>query len=366
MASACAPYLNSKRQGDVNFAEEGGGNTILGLPRRVRFRGVLMFSLRLLAISVLVAGCSSKVEALDMRTSFVEAAAVEEPPEHPSENDDGQIDTDPTDPTEPVEETTPLPADGEVCYPGSNDDWSTCFDVVELSSTPSGYNYPAPLGGSAQYREPATYLDLDVVDPNVALAPNFVLSEIAQAYKGRYAVVQPHAIDRLQGMRDQLGPLTVNSGYRNPDYNAGIGGASSSRHMYGDAFDIDPWDVSLDRLADECADQGAGYVGVYSTHIHCDWRDDAVNETFYGSGWRAAVYAPSPRPALDATVERDGSRFWAPAEGWDEGEPLREWMALDAAGAILDEAVGDSYEPPAGTTVVEVWVGREIVRAFPL
>ena len=34
------------------------------------------------------------------------------------------------------------------------------------------------------------------------------------------------------------GPRTMNSAYRNPARNARVGGASQSRHMYGDAGDL--------------------------------------------------------------------------------------------------------------------------------
>ncbi|MCB9673640.1 MAG: DUF882 domain-containing protein [Alphaproteobacteria bacterium] len=193
------------------------------------------------------------------------------------------------------------------------------------------------------------------------LAPNFRLDEIAQEYKGRYAVVQPHAVDRLQDLRDELGPLVVNSGYRPPGYNASIGGATYSRHMYGDAFDIDPVNVSLTTLQSACYSHGAGYVGVYTTHMHCDWRDDTVSIEFFGTPNGTFTFQPPP---FDAVVRFDsfGVELEAPAEGWDEGEPLREWTAYDADGYAIDSFVGEKYEPPADAASVEVWIGREIVR----
>src|SRR5690606_7813237 len=99
----------------------------------------------------------------------------------------------------------------------------------------SAYTYPAAYQGSANYRPPVAYLDLLAVEASERLAPNFTLGEVAQASKGRYAVVQPHAVAHMQAIRDQLGALTVNSGYRSPGYNSGIAGSATySRHMYGD------------------------------------------------------------------------------------------------------------------------------------
>ena len=45
--------------------------------------------------------------------------------------------------------------------------------------------------------------------------------------------------DKLQAIRDHFGaPVNINSGYRTESYNAQVGGAKSSYHMKGQAFDI--------------------------------------------------------------------------------------------------------------------------------
>lgn len=270
-------------------------------------------------------------------------------------SDTGGLDTGPE--PEPVDS-------GEACYLGPDRDFAVCLPVGAPAPMPAGYDYPAPLNGSPQYLAPLAYLDLDGLDEGTALAPNFALGEFAQAWKGRYGVVQPHAIERMQAMRDALGALVVNSGYRSPEYNAGVGGATWSRHMYGDAFDIDPVSVSLDTLRATCEAHGAGYVGVYTTHIHCDWRDDPLSVPFFGSGDRAS--RPAPKPAHDATILRQGRRLTAPATGWDEGEPLREWRAFSATGALLAEARGESFEAPPGAVRVTVRVGMAIERSTAL
>lgn len=49
----------------------------------------------------------------------------------------------------------------------------------------------------------------------------------------------------LQPLRDKLGcPVIINSGYRNPDYNASVGGVKNSQHLTGCAADIRPQDAS--------------------------------------------------------------------------------------------------------------------------
>jgi hypothetical protein len=240
-------------------------------------------------------------------------------------------------------------------------DWTVCFDLVEhQSSWGADYDYPEPLNGSAQYSKPLRFLDLtQVSDVDQKLAPNFTFGEFLALRKGDYGILQPHLVERLQELRDDLGPLVVNSGYRNISYNAGVGGATYSRHVYGDAADLDPSSVSLSTLGAACDANGAGYVGYYETHIHCDWRD---------SPQEPAIFDPAPirweqeynRPHLSAELHRQAGLFSAPAQGWDEGEPLREWVALDEYGNIIESFVGRSYEPPENAAAVQVVVGKEI------
>ena len=87
---------------------------------------------------------------------------------------------------------------------------------------------------------------------------------------------------------------------------AGVGGATHSRHVYGDSFDIRSSAASLDALADHCQTLGAGYIGWYESHIHCDWRDDPMSEAFFGP--------PGPPPQ-----ERSGCTD-------EDGPPLKEWF----------------------------------------
>jgi hypothetical protein len=167
-------------------------------------------------------------------------------------------------------------------------------------------------------------------------------------------------VQSLQWLRETVGgPISVNSGYRSPGYNAGIeGSATWSRHMYGDAADIAAADLSIDALADLCTDWGAGYVGTYTTHVHCDWRDDPLSAAFYDADTAAAVAPPTPPTGRIVWADRGALR--APAHGFDEGEPLRTWSAWSTAGDLLDRATGATYTPPAGAARVTVDVGRQL------
>jgi uncharacterized protein YcbK (DUF882 family) len=81
----------------------------------------------------------------------------------------------------------------------------------------------------------------------------------------------------LEPLRDRYGPTRVMSGYRTRAYNARVGGAPGSFHIYGPgrqgvAADVVPargtpaqWAELLERL-------GAPGLGVYHGHVHVDTR----------------------------------------------------------------------------------------------
>ncbi len=246
---------------------------------------------------------------------------------------------------------------GKACFPGADGSGNTCLDVTNLPPGTSGYDYPSPLGGMDNYRKPIAYLDLSKIDGSTKIAPNFTLNEIAQEHKGRYAVVQPHAIEGLQKFRNALGAIRVNSGYRNPKYNKSVGGATNSRHMFGDAFDLKPLSASLTKLENACTANG-GKLVEYNSHVHCDFRFDPVDTAFFGVASGAGV---GPEPQFTAQIgEQDGEWSAIDLTGFDEGEPVLRWTALDAAGDVLEEHRGPSFVPPAGTATVRALVGAQV------
>ena len=48
----------------------------------------------------------------------------------------------------------------------------------------------------------------------------------------------------LEPIREMVGPIKINSGYRSPAVNAAVGGVSSSQHLKGEAADMSPVQVS--------------------------------------------------------------------------------------------------------------------------
>lgn len=246
---------------------------------------------------------------------------------------------------------------GKACFPGADGSGNTCLDVTNLPPGTSGYNYPSALGGNDNYRKPIAYLDLNSIDGKTKIAPNFTLDEIAQSWKGRYAIVQPHAIAGLQKFRDSLGAIRVNSGYRRPAYNKSVGGATHSRHMYGDAFDLKPLNTSLNKLESACTANG-GKLVEYNSHVHCDFRFDSVDTAFYGVASGAGIV---PGTEFGAQLEEQEGEWTAVnLEGFDEGEPVLRWSAVDAEGNVIGEHRGPSFVPPEGTAAVRALVGAQV------
>lgn len=345
-------------------------------------------------VALAFAGCTPEMAVVDLRSErhrppdYVSGAALdtgtvdtgwEEGGEYdphtgsdtgdPGTGDTGDADPDPD--TGDADPDTGDPQDDptgtQVCYPGEDWNWDACVDVVDKDPAwGSEYGYPEPYGGSAQYTEPARFVDLEAVSSSLQVAPNFVISEFMSSWKGRYGVFQSHAVEHVQNLRDATGgAITVNSGYRSPAYNESVGGVTYSRHMYGDAADMVPSAVSLDTLAAWCYHEGAGYVGMYTSFVHCDWRNDPLDPAFYdlekGDGAQGPV-AATPLPEHRAWIEvgPGGGVLVAPATGFDEGEPHRRWWAWDRGGNLLAREVATRFRPPLGTSRVAVDVGGQI------
>ena len=84
---------------------------------------------------------------------------------------------------------------------------------------------------------------------------------------------------KLQAMRHALGDqqLRVTSGFRSVACNNAVGGASSSRHLYGDAVDLGAGPHTLCRLAQQARNHGfPGILGpgypAHDDHTHVDRR----------------------------------------------------------------------------------------------
>jgi zinc D-Ala-D-Ala carboxypeptidase len=95
------------------------------------------------------------------------------------------------------------------------------------------------------------------------------------------------AMYKLEALRLKLGnkPITVNSGFRNIQHNADIGGASDSMHMYGTAADLDVPGVANKTVYQKAETCGFSGLETYNTdHQHVDARADMGRDWWWQDG----------------------------------------------------------------------------------
>jgi hypothetical protein len=110
--------------------------------------------------------------------------------------------------------------------------------------------YPAePYRGQDNYRAPEYFVEVSPGIADLPLSPHFRLGQfLCKQESGdgpAYLVVSERLVLKLEKILEAANDrgwsadtFTVMSGYRTPAYNAGLGNAEHSRHIYGGAADI--------------------------------------------------------------------------------------------------------------------------------
>ena len=117
------------------------------------------------------------------------------------------------------------------------------------------------------------------VDAETEKQLNFQVCEFACKDGSDYLKLDSALVLMLQRIRDHFNkPVIINSGYRNPEYNKKVGGASRSRHTYGRAADIAIKGVAPIEIArfveKECSLLRG--IGLYTWGVHVDTRAEST------------------------------------------------------------------------------------------
>lgn len=152
-------------------------------------------------------------------------------------------------------------------------------------------------------------------DGSKQLATNFKVREFAcKCSRCSTVLIDGKLVEYLQKIREHFGaPVNINSGYRCPEHNAEVGGASGSRHKKGQAADIVVEGVKPAEVAKYAESIGVLGIGLYETakdgyFCHIDTRTSksfwygqacAYRSTFGGSA--AASTSKPTEPAQQAS-----------------------------------------------------------------
>jgi uncharacterized protein YcbK (DUF882 family) len=90
-------------------------------------------------------------------------------------------------------------------------------------------------------------------------------------------------VDKLKKLEAIIGPVTYNSAYRSPEYNASVGGVQDSQHMKGLAVDISraSYKETPQQLIDIAVGLGFTGIGIYDGFVHLDARTNPNTDRGY-------------------------------------------------------------------------------------
>lgn len=146
---------------------------------------------------------------------------------------------------------------------------------------------------------------------SVQLSANFRVAEFACHDGSDTVLISGELVALLQKIRDHFGkPVTINSAYRTPAWNAKQGGAPKSQHLLGMAADITISGVTPLAIAQyaEFLQPECGGIGVYQAFTHVDVRavrtrwDSRSGTEKAVSGWPGYTEASELDKAVDKLV----------------------------------------------------------------
>lgn len=282
-----------------------------------------------------------------------------------------------------------LPAQaGEVCFQGKTSGTGVC--LKPRTATPNEltdqYQYGDPFKDSSfppkanpqLYLAPQKYLDLKKLDPQLALSPKILVSQVLNTVRYPFGLFSPSSVSYLTDVAQNLPfAMTITSGYRSPGYNATLPGAAKwSRHLYGDAVDIAAAGKEISQVEAVCTKMGASFTQIYSDHVHCDWRlvplppayFEATRRPFFGREDYLRDLAQEARVQVEFLPRSLGNLSQpvrlipvAPIQE-DSGELLSRFQL----GRRIHWGPNWELELPRGSHSIDVWVGGSLKQQVNL
>lgn len=162
-------------------------------------------------------------------------------------------------------------------------------------------------------------------------------------------IIDIDALDRLQSLRDLLGhPVIVVSAGRTPDWNRAVGGAKTSQHLKGKAFDVAM--DNQDPVTFEAAARSVGFTGFgyYPDAERPFMHIDTGPARFWGKRFPPRKPAPIPQTRPDGDWEPDEDTIAAPAEERFPAEPRKPgWIETIAKPEVLAPTGITGFSLPA-------------------
>jgi uncharacterized protein YcbK (DUF882 family) len=123
---------------------------------------------------------------------------------------------------------------------------------------------------------------LSEMGPGLRVSEHFTLEEFACSDGSDVVLIHPGLIQLLESIRLEIGgPLYINSAYRSHHHNSIIGGAKTSKHLYGLAADVRSPGIHPNQIAIFAEQLNVGGIGHYENFTHLDvygvnrrWRKD--------------------------------------------------------------------------------------------
>lgn len=184
--------------------------------------------------------------------------------------------------------------------------------------------------------------------------PITVANQAGRLSKGSTERLKPELLDRWQQTLNRFGrSVPIVSGYRDPDKNKAAGGASKSRHLHGDAIDVDVSGMPQQervRLIQEARAAGFTGVGVYKNSLHFDLGGDRAWGPDHSSKSLPSWAAEAVRSKADNSGGFDS--LWAYVEQRESGG---RQSAVSPKGAIGVAQVMPTTGPEAAKLAGLPW-----------